>query len=66
MNLDEALEMLERGLRGFLSILTILPGRIAPQDHAERTRITGIVDVAREEMAAVFEARAAELRTGTG
>jgi hypothetical protein len=64
VDVDEAMEMMERGLRGYVAVLTMLPGRIAPDDHDERVRITGIIEGAREELAQAFEACAEELKTG--
>jgi Helix-turn-helix domain len=62
MDVDEAMDIIERVARGAVAVMTMLPGRIAPQDHDERTRITAIIDRAREELAAAFEAWAAELK----
>ena len=74
MDVAEGVEMMERGLQGYVAVLTMLPGRIssgyaarrlqeiAPSDHDERVRITGIVDGAREELAKAFEECADELR----
>ncbi len=76
VDLGEAMDIVERGLRGYVAVLTMLPLRIsaghaarrlqeiAPSDHDERVRVTVFFDVARGELAAAFEACAKELKTG--